>query len=250
MHWNFGTAQGAFSVRSGDKYYNDATWNVVYVDSHDYGPGDQFEQRYQKDDIFWAENVDLMFTFRGIPCLYYGSEVGFMKGAIIDKGPVLPLCETGRAYFGDYLEGDVKASDFSEYTASGTVADTLNHPLAKHIQRMNKIRRAIPALQKGQYSTENCSGSMAFKRRYTDETSGVDSFALVTISGDSTFSGLPAGTYVDVITGDIQKISEGGSITTTGCDTQSNMRVYVLQNKTATDMGADGKIGDDGEYLK
>ena len=250
MHWNFGTAQGAFGVRGGDKYYNDATWNVVYVDSHDYGPGDQFEKRYQRDDIFWAENVDLMFTFRGIPCLYYGSEVGFMKGAIIDKGPVLPLCETGRAYFGDYLEGDVKASDFSEYTASGTVADTLNHPLAKHIQRMNKIRRAIPALQKGQYSTENCSGSMAFKRRYTDETSGVDSFALVTISGDSTFSGLPAGTYVDVITGDIQKLSEGGSITTTGCDTQSNMRVYVLQNKTATDMGADGKIGDDGEYLK
>ena len=115
---------------------------------------------------------------------------------------------------------------------------------------MNVIRRKVPALQKGQYSTEDCSGSMAFKRRYTDETSGVDSFALVTISGDSTFSGLPAGTYVDVITGDIQKISEGGSITTTGCDTQSNMRVYVLQNKTATDMGADGKIGDDGEYLK
>ena len=21
-----------------DKYYNDSTWNVVYVDSHDYGP--------------------------------------------------------------------------------------------------------------------------------------------------------------------------------------------------------------------
>ena len=250
MHWNFGTAQGAFGVRGGDKYYNDATWNVVYVDSHDYGPGDQYEQRYQKDDIFWAENVDLMFTFRGIPCLYYGSEVGFMKGAIIDKGPILPLCETGRAYFGDYLEGDVKASDFGEYTASGTVADTLNHPLAKHIQRMNKIRRAIPALQKGQYSTEGCSGSMAFKRRFTDESLGIDSFVLVTISGDSEFKGLPGGTYVDVITGDSKTIPEGGSIATSGCDTQSNMRVYVLQNKTATDMGADGKIGDDGEYLK
>ena len=251
MHWNFGTAQGAFSVRGGDKYYNDATWNVVYVDSHDYGPGDQFEQRYQRDDIFWAENMDLMFTFRGIPCIYYGSEIAFQRGAIIDKGPVLPLCETGRAYFGDHIEGSVKTSDFGEWSdATGAMKDTLEYPLAKHLQRLNVIRRAIPALQKGQYSTEDCSGSMAFKRRYTDETSGVDSFALVTISGDSTFSGLPAGTYVDVITGDIQKISEGGSITTTGCDTQSNMRVYVLQNKTATDMGADGKIGDDGEYLK
>ena len=249
MHWNFGTAQGAFGVRGGDKYYNDATWNVVYVDSHDYGPGDQYEQRYQKDDIFWAENVDLMFTFRGIPCLYYGSEVGFMKGAIIDKGPIMPLCETGRAYFGDYLEGDVKASDFGEYTASGTVADTLNHPLAKHIQRMNKIRRAIPALQKGQYSTEGCSGSMAFKRRFTDESLGIDSFVLVTISGDSTFTGLPGGTYVDVITGDKQTISEGGSITAE-CSGQGNARIYVLQNTTATERGANGKIGEDGEWLK
>ena len=249
MHWNFGTAQGAFGVRGGDKYYNDATWNVVYVDSHDYGPGDQFEQRYQRDDIYWAENVDLMFTFRGIPCLYYGSEVAFMKGAIIDKGPVLPLCETGRAYFGDYLEGDVKASDFSEYTASGTVADTLNHPLAKHIQRMNKIRRAIPALQKGQYSTEGCSGSMAFKRRFTDESLGIDSFVLVTISGDSTFEGLPGGTYVDVITGDSKTISDGGSITAE-CSGQGNARIYVLQNETATERGANGKIGEDTKWLK
>ena len=249
MHWNFGTAQGAFGVRGGDKYYNDATWNVVYVDSHDYGPGDQYEQRYQRDDVFWAENVDLMFTFRGIPCLYYGSEVGFMKGAIIDKGPVLPLIETGRAYFGDYLEGDVKASDFSEYTASGTVADTLNHPLAKHIQRMNKIRRAIPALQKGQYSTEGCSGSMAFKRRFTDDSLGIDSFVLVTISGDSTFEGLPGGTYVDVITGDKQIISDGGSITAE-CSGQGNARIYVLQNQTATERGANEKIGENTEWLK
>ena len=90
---------------------------------------------------------------------------------------------------------------------------------------------------------------MAFKRRYTDETSGVDSFALVTISGDSTFSGLPAGTYVDVITGDRQTISDGGTITAT-CSGQGNARIYVLQNDTASEYGADGKIGDDGEYLK
>ena len=39
MHWSFKTAQNAFSVAvNGDKYYNDATWNVTYVDSHDYAP--------------------------------------------------------------------------------------------------------------------------------------------------------------------------------------------------------------------
>ena len=241
MHWNFDSASGAFSVHGEDWRYNDATYNVVYVDSHDYAPCGDDTHRFHRGTDVWAENLDLMFTFRGIPCLYYGSEIEFMKGAIIDKGPLEALCDTGRAYFGDYLEGEVKATDFSEYTASGKVAETLEYPLAKHLQRLNKIRREIPALQKGQYSTENCTGNnLAFKRRYTKD--GVDSFVLVTISGDATFSGLPAGTYVDAVTGDSKTVTEGGSLTTSGCSGQANMRVYVLNGE--------GKIGDDTEWLK
>ena len=80
------------------------------------------------------------------------------------------------------------------------MAETLNYPLAKHIQRLNLIRRQIPALRKGQYSTEGVSGSgMAFKRRYT--ANGEDSFVCVSISGSATFTGIPAGTYTEVITG-------------------------------------------------
>ena len=242
MHWNFGSANDAYSVRGGDKYYNDATWNVVYVDSHDYGPGDQFEQRYQKSDDYWAENMDLMFTFRGIPCIYYGSEVAFMRGAIIDKGPIMPLNKTGRAYFGDHIEGSVKTTDFSEWSdATGAMAETLNHPLARHLQRLNRIRREIPALQKGQYSDKDCgSNGIAFKRRYTK--GGTDSFVLVTISGDTEFTNIPAGTYVDAITGDTKIVSAGGSLSTSGCTGQGNMRVYVLNGS--------GKIGEDTEWLK
>ena len=80
---------------------------------------------------------------------------------------------------------------------------------------------------------------MAFKRRYTD--SKTDSFVLVTISSDTTFTGLPAGTYVDAITGVSKTISEGGSITTSGC-TKGNMRIYVLDGP--------GKIGENTAWLK
>jgi len=68
----------------------------------------------------------LCFAFRGIPCIYYGTEVEFQAGAPTDKGLGAPLSTTGRAYYGDYLEGNVTATDFSKYTASGTVADTLS----------------------------------------------------------------------------------------------------------------------------
>ena len=249
MHRLFGNAGSAFGIaKSGDKYYNDATYNVMYVDSHDYSPESPDEKnRFAGGTQTWAENMNLMFTFRGIPCIYYGSEVEFQKGAVIDVGPNAPLASTGRAYFGDYLEGDVNASDFGVYSASGTVSDTLNSPLSKHLSKLNRVRRAIPALQKGQYSVNSnyVSGNMAYIRRYTDDST--DSLALVSISNGATFKNIPNGTYIDAITGDVKNVTNGTlSVEALG---QGNMRVYVCCADGFT--GIDGPIGDTGlTYLK
>ena len=244
MHWNFRSANEAFAVKYGDKYYNDATWNVVYVDSHDYAPDGAPEgTRFNQDQSTWAENLALMFTFRGIPCVYYGSEIEFKKGCVIDKGPNEALKNTGRAYFGGYIKGDINVTDFGQYTgATGNIAQTLKHPLSLHIQRLNRIRQAVPALRKGQYSTDGCSGTFAFKRRYTDATT--DSYALVTISGGATFSNIENGTYVDCVTGDTKTVTNNKL--TVSCSGKGNLRVYVL-NTTKTK--APGKIGNDGKYL-
>ena len=248
MHWNFNNARDAFNVAvSGDKYYSDATWNVTYVDSHDYAPDCAPEnQRFAGSQDTWAENLNLMFTFRGIPAIYYGSEIEFMKGAPIDVGPNAPLSTTGRAYFGDNIEGSVNVTDFAQYTsATGAMAETLNHPLSKHIQRLNLIRSQIPALRKGQYSTENVSGDMAFKRRYTNEKEGVDSFVCVSITNGATFNNIPNGKYVDAITGDVKNVTNGTLfIPSVG---KGNMRVYVLD---LPGNSAPGKIGEAGAYLK
>ena len=244
MHWNFRTAAEAWGVKGGDNLYNDATYNVVYVDSHDYAPdGAPESTRFNQSQDTWAENLSLMFTFRGIPCLYYGSEIEFRKGCVIDNGPNIALRETGRAYFGGYIKGNVNVTDFAQYTnANGNIAATLSHPLAMHIQRLNLIRAAVPALRKGQYSTEGCSGSFAFKRRYTDAS--IDSYALVTISGNATFSGILNGTYVDCVTGDTKTVTNGSL--TVSCSGKGNLRVYVLNTDKTK---APGKIGNDGKYI-
>ena len=165
MHWNFENANSAFGCATGEDHaFADSTWNVVYVDSHDYGPQFCEKTRYTGGEQAWAENMDLMWTFRGIPCIYYGTEIEFQAGQVIDVGPNAPLSTTGRAYFGDNITGDVTATDFGKYTnASGNVATTLNKPLAKHLQQLNRIRRAIPALQKGQYTTSNVSGGATWR---------------------------------------------------------------------------------------
>ena len=246
MHHNFRSIGEAWNIaqKGNDQYYNDATWNVTYVDSHDYAPnGAPEDQRFAGDESTLAENWSLMFTHRGIPCIYYGSEIQFQKGKVIDVGPNKPLIETGRAYFGGYIKGTANVTDFATYTnATGNMAATLSHPLAKHVQRLNLIRQAVPALRKGQYSMDGCSGSYAFKRRYTDNTT--DSYALVCISGGATFSSIPNGTYVDCVTGDTKNVTNG-KLTAT-CSGKGNLRVYVL---STTKTPAPGKVGEDGKYL-
>ncbi|GGW74690.1 alpha-amylase [Streptomyces galilaeus] len=239
MHMNFGDARNAFhNGKDSDDSTNDATYNVVYVDSHDYGPNKSSE-RYTGGTDAWAENMSLMWTFRGIPTLYYGSEIEFQKGKKIDCGPSCPLATTGRAYYGDHLQGDVRASEFGKVeSATGEIATTLSQPLVQHVQRLNQIRRAIPALQMGQYSTEGITGDMAFKRRYTNGTT--DSFALVTITDGATYTGIPNGTYTDAVTGDTRTVTDGKlTVTAPG---KGNIRVYVLDGP--------GRIGTAGTYLK
>ncbi len=237
MHYNFNSADQAVRIANeGDHYYNDASWNVVYVDSHDYCPGPNDGVRFNGGTAQWAENLSLMFTFRGIPCIYYGSEVEFQKGVTIDKGPELALKNSGRAYYGAYLEGKVSATDFGAYTASGNVSETLNADLAQHIRRLNLIRAAVPALRKGQYTFDGCSakGGHAFKRAYKD------SYALVALNGGATFTGVPAGTYVDIVTG---KTYQGGSsITVDAPATQGQLRVLVKDWKG-------GIVGEDGKFI-
>ena len=244
MHWNFRSAAEAWGVKYGDNLYNDATYNVVYVDSHDYAPdGAPESTRFNQSQDTWAENLSLMFTFRGIPCIYYGSEIEFRKGSVIDNGPNIALRETGRAYFGGYIKGDINVTDFAQYNgASGNIAATLSHPLAMHIQRLNQIRAAVPALRKGQYSTDGCSGSFAFKRRYTD--ANTDSYVLVSISGGATFSNILNGTYVDCVTGDTKTVTNGSL--TVSCSGKGNLRVYVLNTDKTK---APGKVGQDGKYI-
>ena len=237
LHYNFSSAGSAYGLaKSGDMKYNDATFNVVYVDSHDYGPQPSDGIRFSGSDAQWAENLSLMFTFRGIPCLYYGSEVGFRRGSVIDKGPNGPLSNTGRAYFGGYITGDVTATDFGEYKASGNVDATLSHDLAQHLIRLNKIRQAVPALRKGQWTDDGCTpakGGIAFKRAYKD------SYALVALNGGATFTDCPAGTYTDLVTG---KTYTGSTITVDAPSNQGQVRVLVKDWKG-------GKLIDDGAFI-
>lgn len=223
-----GTYSGTAQVMSMDWIYGDPTTLVTFLQNHDVGPDNDFKYRFKGEDWMAAAAYNLIWTARGIPCLYYGEEIAFMKGAPQDvEGERDTLDQTGRAYFGDHLADD-------------RLAETQAHPLYRHIRRLNAIRRAIPALQKAPMRQLNEWGSgMSFVRDLDDG----DSYAVVGLAigsaQDITVSGVRDGLYRDAVTG--REAGAGGGTLSFRVEGNS-AGIYVLDGP--------GKIGDDGPFLR
>lgn len=61
----------------------------------------------------------------------------------------------------------------------------------------------------------------------------------MTISSGATFSNIPNGTYVDLVSGDEIHVSNGRL--TTESINKGNVRVYVLENSSSGNLGQIGK---------
>ncbi len=219
---------GIGGVLKRDGIYGDATKLVTFLQNHDVGPDNDFRYRFRGEQSMAAAAYNLLWTIRGIPCLYYGEEIEFKKGApqdIISNDDTLD--QTGRAYFGEHLE-------------DGRIAETKAHPLFRHIQRLNQIRRAIPALQKGAMSQLDEWGSgIRFIRDYDNGQSYV--VVGLAIGGDQhiTVPGVRDGVYRDAVTGR-EVTSRDGNLS---FHVQANSAgIYVKDGR--------GKIGQDGLYLR
>ena len=211
-----------------DWVYGDATTLVTFLQNHDVGPDNDFRFRFRGDQWMAAAAYNLLWTIRGIPCLYQGEEIEFMKGAPQDIiGNDDTLDSTGRAYFGDHL-------------TDAALATTQAHPLYRHIQRLNLIRRSIPALQKAPMSQVNEWGSgISFVRDYNNG----ESYAVVGLAIGSdqsiTVGNVRPGQYVDAVTGNRLSAANG----TLSFQVRANSAgIYVLNGP--------GRIGEAGLYLR
>jgi cyclomaltodextrin glucanotransferase len=129
-----------------------------------------------------------LFTSRGIPVVYYGSEVGFQAGTNEHTG--------NRNYFG---QENVEAAK--------------SHPIHAALKRIANIRKNSVALQRGlQVYTGFGERSASFFRVYQKD--GVSQTALVLLNGRDeavtmTFGQLPAnGLWKDAVTGDAVQVDE------------------------------------------
>ncbi|MFU8812430.1 MAG: alpha-amylase family glycosyl hydrolase [Balneolaceae bacterium] len=169
-----------------DHLYADPSELVTFLDNHDFGPNNDWNRRFGNDAANLAAAMNFMFTWRGIPAVYYGTEMQFMRGAFADiqfGGHQRSINLTGRAYYGDAMD---QAQD---------------HPIYKQIQKLNAIRSAVPALQKGEWEWGGNGGAfgVGYVRQYEE------SVAIVGLAKDQlvsfNFQDVPNGTYRDAVTG-------------------------------------------------
>lgn len=222
-----GTYAGTAQILGMDWIYGDVTQLVTFLQNHDVGPDNDFKYRFKGEQWMAAAAYNLIWTVRGIPCLYFGEEIEFMKGAPQDvEGERDTLHQTGRAYFGDHLMDE-------------RIRDTQSHPLYRHIRRLNQIRRAIPALQKARLSHLAEWGSgMRFVRDHPE--SGTYVVVGLSIGSDQEIGidGIRPGIYRDAVTGQEQE-SRGRLVFHVKANSAG---IYVLDGP--------GKIGEDGVYLR
>jgi cyclomaltodextrin glucanotransferase len=126
---------------------------VTFYDNHDM-------PRLNASDAGFIDINNWLFTARGIPAIYYGSEIGFMRGRAEHAG--------NRNYFG--VEG---------------IAAAAGSPIHENLRRIAQLRATSPALQMGlQVNIELAGDRAAFYRVY--QHAGVQQIALVLLNkGDA-----------------------------------------------------------------
>lgn len=172
---------------------------VTFYDNHDMA-------RLNATDDGFIDANNWLFTARGIPAVYYGSEVGFERGRAEHQG--------NRNYFG---QERVDAAPRSR--------------IYQQLKRIAQLREKMPALQRGLMLPVKIEGDKAaFYRVY--QKGEVHQIALVLLNKGDTAAEmvvspyLQAGAWKPSLGGDVVTVSEGGVLKAQVA--AHDVQVYVL----------------------
>ncbi|MBF0406521.1 MAG: PKD domain-containing protein [Candidatus Riflebacteria bacterium] len=176
-----------------DWIYGDPTTLVTFFHGRTRGPSlgaDRFK-RFAGQPEYAALAYTLLFTARGIPCIQMGEEIEFQKGMpLVADASSIMLSQSALAYFGENL-------------SPANYSSTVSNRMFQHIQRLNMIRKLVPALQIGKMlNGRDWNSGISFIRK-TDVSDSVAVVALSLAEQEITVSGISDGLYSDAISGNI-----------------------------------------------
>jgi len=173
---------------------------MTFYDNHDM-------DRMAADANGFIDANNWLFTSRGIPVVYYGSEIGFRAGTNEHTG--------NRDYFGQE-----------------NIERATTHPIRAALARIANVRRESIALQRGlQVIVELGNETAQFYRVYQRDDIAQTAFVLLNKSDDAKsllVPDLPAfGIWRDAVTGEMVDVSESSPRLTAQVDAHG-VRVFLL----------------------
>ena len=189
----FGRKGGGFEKIAERLYLTDGPYAnpyelMTFYDNHDMA-------RLDASDEGFVDAHNWLFTARGIPVIYYGSETGFMRGTAEHAG--------NRNYFGQQR-----------------IDAAVSNPIRENLKRIARVRAASPALQRGLQLNLLLQGDRAAFYRVIAH-GGDQQIALVLLNkgeAPATFEiaeYLQAGGWRAAIGGDVVEVADGGTLSAT-----------------------------------
>ena len=150
--WTEGVSRLYYTLAQ-DYLYEDPTKNVLFLDNHDMSR--YFSSLNENVDKF-KSGIAMLLTMRGIPCLYYGTEI-LMTGSGGMFG------EAGRRDFPGGWQGDPQ----NKFVAAGRTA--AEQDAFQYIQRLAQFRKSSSAIKDGNLMQFIPFDGMYVFFRYTPE---------------------------------------------------------------------------------
>ena len=175
---------------------------TTFYDNHDMA-------RMNATDSGFINAHNWLFTVRGIPVVYMGSEVGYMRGTAEHAG--------NRNYVGQEVLDKAK-----------------NHAIAKALTTIANVRKQTPALQRGVQVNVKMEGHQAAFYRVL-KTEGQTQVALVLLNkgeqpADFSVSDyMQSGTWVEQITGKTLSLADGEALKTKV--SENGVQVWLLNDQ-------------------
>ncbi|MGA2543484.1 MAG: alpha-amylase family glycosyl hydrolase [Verrucomicrobiota bacterium] len=229
----FATTTGATSVIE-DHYdaiaadYDPASWMqlVTFLDNHD-NPRFLSTSATNNNTNRLEVALAFLYTARGIPCLYYGTEQGFDGATDPDDREDM--------FAGEFKDGP--AGTVLQLSSPGVDNFNMTHPLFLWVAQLNNFRRLYPALTLGshvnQWNNPNGPGLFAYSRVLnTQEVFVVFNSASTSQTLPSRTSTYPTGTVLVNLLNTNETITLGsGSQTPAITVPSTSAEIFIAQSQ-------------------
>ncbi|WP_232370723.1 MULTISPECIES: alpha-amylase family glycosyl hydrolase [Alteromonas] len=167
--------------------YNNPYDLTTFYDNHDMA-------RINATDNGFINAHNWLFTVRGIPVVYQGSEIGFMRGTSEHQG--------NRNYFGQ-----------------DNIDNAKSHPIATELAKIANVRKNTPALQRGlQFNLELAGHEATFYRVLQSDSAQQTALVLLNKADKpadfSVDEYMQAGTWTEQLSGETRELVTGDALTT------------------------------------